>query len=69
VEEGWDVRYLGWEDATKTPAHLRRFVERLVVLRAADLRIDLEELLHAKRRRLRDVRVENPSSPSDSLCS
>lgn len=34
--EGWDVRYIGWADKAD-PASVRRFIERIVARRLADL--------------------------------
>lgn len=36
---GWDIRYLGYADATKTPQRIRRYIEQLVVRRRRDLGI------------------------------
>ncbi len=34
---GWELRYVGWTAATRTPSDVRRMVEALVARRAADL--------------------------------
>lgn len=41
AEAGWDLRYVGYADTVQTPSEVRRFVERLVARRAADLGIAL----------------------------
>ena len=41
AEQGWDLRYVGYAETTQTPAQVRRFIERLVARRAADLGIVL----------------------------
>ena len=41
AEAGWDIRYVGFADATRSPAQVRAYIERLVDRRARDLRIRL----------------------------
>lgn len=48
AEEGWLTTYVGWSDATKSPAQVRRTVERIAARRANDLGIDLSALLNAQ---------------------
>lgn len=38
---GWDVRYVGWHAATRTPYHVARMIERVARRRAADLGVAL----------------------------
>jgi hypothetical protein len=41
AEQGWDLRYVGYWAATRTPAQVRGYVERLVAKRAHDLGVVL----------------------------
>ncbi|MDP2292657.1 MAG: hypothetical protein Q8M22_15835 [Actinomycetota bacterium] len=43
AEHGWYISYVGWAD-TRTPASVRRSIERIVARRASDLGLDLREL-------------------------
>jgi very-short-patch-repair endonuclease len=47
--EGWHTAYVGWSDATRTPATVRRTVERIAARRAKDLGIDLRTLVNPQR--------------------
>ncbi len=38
---GWDVRYVGYTHATRTPAAVRTTIEQIVVRRATDLGVAL----------------------------
>ena len=48
---GWDTAYVGWADATGTPAQVCRTIERIAARRATDLQLDLRALLAASRSR------------------
>jgi hypothetical protein len=47
--EGWHTAYAGWSDATRTPASVRRTLERIATGRAMDLGIDLRALVNPQR--------------------
>ena len=45
--QGWETRYLGWSDTTRSRAATVGLVERIVARRTDDLGVDLQELLRA----------------------
>lgn len=45
--ESWLTTYVGWSDATSSPARVRLTIERIAARRAADLGLDLRTLVNA----------------------